>query len=181
MKNMIFAEKTFVECLLFWHQRTSRPKQRKLSRIATKPRNLWKFSPLKVSCYMVTSLLSSTAHSETELQVWYGVYVKVLPWLYKDKNQQNITLFTHWFSHSDDSEEFHHIGMSKLPIDSCLLQKLDSVFLWGTRLQCLHSHFHGTSWRLPYPHFHCPKLTRTKMLCYPERKKTKTKEKPIIL
>ena len=36
---------------------------------------------------------------------------------------------THWFPHSDDTEELHHIGVSELPIDGGLLQKLDSVFL----------------------------------------------------
>ena len=55
MKNTIFAEKTFTDCLLLPCQRTPCPKiwRRKLSRIATKLRNSWNFSPSKISHYMV--------------------------------------------------------------------------------------------------------------------------------
>ena len=49
VKNVIFTEKTFVDCSLLPHQRTPLPQilQRKLSRIATKPQNLQKFLPRK--------------------------------------------------------------------------------------------------------------------------------------
>ena len=55
VKNTIFAEKTFTDCSLLPCQRMPRPQisQRNLSRIATKPRNSCKFSPLKVSCFLV--------------------------------------------------------------------------------------------------------------------------------
>ena len=55
VKNKIFAEKTFTDFSLVPRQRTPCPQisLRKLSRIATKPRNSRKFSPLKVSLYMV--------------------------------------------------------------------------------------------------------------------------------
>ena len=53
VKNTVFTEKTFVDCSLLPHQRMSHPQilWRKLSRIATKLRNLQKFSSLKVSNY----------------------------------------------------------------------------------------------------------------------------------
>ena len=34
-------------------------------------------------------------------------------------------------------------------------------------MQCLYSHFHGSSWRLPDPLANCTKLARTEVLCYP--------------
>ena len=54
MENKIFAEKTLADCLLV-PQKMSHPQilWRKLLRIATKPWNLRKFSPSKVSRYMV--------------------------------------------------------------------------------------------------------------------------------
>ena len=54
-ENMIFAEKTFADCLLLPCQRMPRPQilQRKLLQIATKPQNSRKFSLLKVSHYTV--------------------------------------------------------------------------------------------------------------------------------
>ena len=85
--------------------------------------------------------------------LWYGLY-----------NES----FTHRFFHSDDSKELHHIGVSELPIDGCLLQKLDLVIFVRPQFQCLYSNFHSNGWRLPYSLIHCPKLTRTKMLRYPE-------------
>ena len=160
----------------------------------------WTWNVLKV----VSIQVHKTKH------VWYGFRCCI----YSDHVNKTKYLFTHWFPHSDNSEELHHIWMSKLPIDGSLLQKLDSVscesdvqvchqrlssafdlllifliqtltltpppnnallanmdmwVLWGTGLQCLHSHFHSTSWRLPYSLVHCPKLTRTKMLRYPEK------------
>ena len=85
------------------------------------------------------------------------------------KHEKNVAKsFTHWFSHSDDSKELHYVGVSELSIDGCLLQKLDSVIFIRTPFQCLHSNFHSTSRRLPYPFVHCPKLARTKMLRYSE-------------
>ena len=59
VKNTIFAKKTFADFLLVPRQRTPCPQisLRKLSRIATKPRNSRKFSPLKVSLYIVLPLL----------------------------------------------------------------------------------------------------------------------------
>ena len=55
MKNTIFTERTFANCSLLLCQRKPHPQilRRKLSQIATKPRNLWTFSPLKVSRYTV--------------------------------------------------------------------------------------------------------------------------------
>ena len=57
VKNTIFVEKTFMDCSLLPYQRTPCPKssRRKLSRLTTKPQNSWKFSPSKVSRYVVGS------------------------------------------------------------------------------------------------------------------------------
>ena len=54
-ENTIFAGKTFADCSLLLRQRTPCPQisQRTHSRIATKPRDLRKFSPLKVSRHTV--------------------------------------------------------------------------------------------------------------------------------
>ena len=54
VKNTIFAEKTFADCLLLPCQWMPCPQisQRKLSQIATKPQNSRKFSLLKVSHYI---------------------------------------------------------------------------------------------------------------------------------
>ena len=54
-ENMIFAEKTFADCSLLLGQRMPCPQisWRKLSRIAIKPWNSWKFSLSKVSRYTV--------------------------------------------------------------------------------------------------------------------------------
>ena len=59
MKNTIFAEKTFADCLLLPHQRMPHTQisQRKPSQIATKPWNSWQFSPPKVSCYIAVWVL----------------------------------------------------------------------------------------------------------------------------
>ena len=68
VKNTIFTERSFADCSLLLRQRTPCPKilQRKLSRMATQPRNLRKFSPSKVFRYMVelwcvTSLMTLLA------------------------------------------------------------------------------------------------------------------------
>ena len=55
VKNTIFMEKTFANCFLLMCQRMPWPQisWRKLSWIDTKPRNLRKFSPSKVSHYTV--------------------------------------------------------------------------------------------------------------------------------
>ena len=55
VENKIFTEKSFVDCSLVSPPKDTTPPilQRKLSWIATKPRNLQKFSPSKVSCYAV--------------------------------------------------------------------------------------------------------------------------------
>ena len=60
-ENTIFAEKTFVDCSLLSCRRTTTPQisRRKLSRIATKLRNLRKFSPSKVFRYKVTEVQRS--------------------------------------------------------------------------------------------------------------------------
>ena len=60
VKNTIFSKKNFVDCLLLPHQRMPHPQisQRKLSQIATKLRNLQKFSPSKVSRYTIACVKS---------------------------------------------------------------------------------------------------------------------------
>ena len=59
VKNTIFTEKTFTDCLLLPRQRTPRPRisREKLSRIATKPQNLRKFSSPKVFRHTVFEFL----------------------------------------------------------------------------------------------------------------------------
>ena len=76
VKNTIFAEKTFTDCSLLLCPRMQRPQisQRKVSRIATKPQNSCKFSPSKVSCFLVLPVQRSNvpvqhyAHSFPDIQ-----------------------------------------------------------------------------------------------------------------
>ena len=75
--------------------------------------------------------------------------------------------FVYRFPYSDHSMQLDHIGMLKLSIDGCLLQKLDLVIFSGSWFQSLHSHFHGACWQLPQPLVHCAKLTRPQMFCNP--------------
>ena len=80
VKKTIFAEKTFADCLLLLCQRTPRPQilWRKLSQIATKPRNLWKFSPSKVFRYTILNALVTITWQPLSLFV-YSVLWWVLP------------------------------------------------------------------------------------------------------
>ena len=73
-------EKTFTDCSLFPCQRTPHPQisWRNLSRIATKPWNLWKFPPSKVSRYWYQARLASFQGSHTPnpniVQVWKACF-----------------------------------------------------------------------------------------------------------
>ena len=74
---------------------------------------------------------------------------------------------THRLSHSDHSIQLHHVWVTELSHDGCLLQELDLVHLlhsWVQRFQC---HFHITPRWLPHPLVHCPKLAWAKMIQNP--------------
>ena len=132
MKNTIFVEKTFAECLLLSCQRMPCPQilWRKLSRIATKMWNLWKFSPSKVSHYKVfwkspvrfpasthsCSVWKSMQTPEmafTSLLAWNidAILYKVL-WLFSQHNYYSIT----------QDSKFPPIQYSRVSLD-CIIQR----------------------------------------------------------
>ena len=79
-------------------------------------------------------------------------------------------------SHNDHTIQLDNVGVSKLAVDGCLLQKFDSVFFCHILSECLDGHIVSVTTWSPSAPFHHPKLTRPQLCTAPREREKEGRE-----